>query len=152
MTHGSGTPPTTRDLYRELRAVTPDSLRYLLHDLFEANTFWDLEAESVRAEPTDAGWRVTLDVRARKVRVDEAGVETEVPMDDWVEVGVFGPAEPGGDERSRPLHIHKHRVRSGAQRITVTVRGRPVLAVIDPRHLLTDRDMDDNLVQVMTSE
>jgi hypothetical protein len=30
---------------------------------------------------TEAGtWQVTLDVRARKVVVDEAGVETELPM------------------------------------------------------------------------
>ena len=46
---------TTRDLYRELRAVTPDSLKYLLHDLFEVNTFWELEAEQVTAEPGDDG-------------------------------------------------------------------------------------------------
>ena len=50
--HGSGEPPlpTSLDLYRELQAVTPDSLRYLLADLFEANTFWELAAERVTAE------------------------------------------------------------------------------------------------------
>ena len=32
-------------------------------------------------------------VQARKVVVDSAGVETPMPMDDWVEVGVFVPAE-----------------------------------------------------------
>jgi hypothetical protein len=31
---------------------------------------------------------VTLDVR-RKMVVDEAGVETEVPMDNWIEVASF---------------------------------------------------------------
>ena len=60
------------------------------HDLFEANTFWELKTERATAEQTEAGtWQVTLDVRARKVVVDEAGVETEVPMNDWVEIGVF---------------------------------------------------------------
>jgi hypothetical protein len=29
------------------------------------------------------------------VVVDSAGVETEVPMDDWVEVEVFAPAAQG---------------------------------------------------------
>ena len=81
---------TTLDLYRELQAVTPDSLQYLLHDLFEVNTFWELETERVTAEQTEAGtWQVTLDVRARKVVVDSAGVETEVPMNEWVEIGIF---------------------------------------------------------------
>ena len=37
---------TTLDLYRELQAVTPDSLKYLLHDLFEVNTFWELETRA----------------------------------------------------------------------------------------------------------
>ena len=71
---GSGTPPlpTSLDLYRELQAVTPDSLQYLLHDLFEANTYWELETEQAAAVQTEVGtWQVTLDVRARKVVVDE---------------------------------------------------------------------------------
>ena len=81
----SGAPPlpTTLDLYRELQAVTPDSYRTLLHDLFEANTFWELKTERATAEQTEAGaWQVTLDVRARKVVVDTAGIETVLPMDD----------------------------------------------------------------------
>jgi hypothetical protein len=55
--HPSAAPPlpTSLDLYRELRTVTPDSLQYLLHDLFEANTYWELRAESVRADSTPSG-------------------------------------------------------------------------------------------------
>jgi ABC-2 type transport system permease protein len=33
---------TSLDLYRELDALTPDSVKPLLHDLFAANTFWEL--------------------------------------------------------------------------------------------------------------
>jgi hypothetical protein len=42
--HGSGEPPlpTSLDLHREFQAVTPASLRYLLTDLFEANTSWEV--------------------------------------------------------------------------------------------------------------
>ena len=95
---------TTLDLYRELQAVTPDSLQYLLHDLFEVNTFWELETERATAEQTAAGtWQVTLDVRARKVVVDSAGVETEVPMDEWVEIGVFAAAEQGDESGQAAL-------------------------------------------------
>jgi ABC-2 type transport system permease protein len=32
-------------------------------------------------------------VQARKKVCDSAGVETEVPMDEWVEIGVFAPGE-----------------------------------------------------------
>ena len=146
--HGAGALVTTLDLYRELQAVTPDSLRYLLHDLFEANTFWELETEGATAERTDAGtWQVTLDLRARKVVVDEAGVETEVPMDDWVDVGVFAPTKEG-EESGKSLYVQKHRIRSGAQRITVPVPARPARAGIDPRYLLIDGEMDDNIEEV----
>ena len=102
----SGTPPlpTSMDLYRELQAVTPDAFQYLLHDLFERNTFWELETERATAQQTEAGtWQVTLDVRARKVVVDEAGVETEVPMDDWLEVGVFDEGAAVPAEAPHPL-------------------------------------------------
>jgi ABC-2 type transport system permease protein len=148
--HGAGAPPlpTSLDLYRELQAVTPDSLRPLLADLFETNTFWELAAERATAEPTGAGaWRVTLDVQARKVVVDTAGVETAVPMDDLVEVGVFAAAEDG--RPGEPLYLRMHRVRSGEQRITVTVPKRPARAGIDPRGLLIDIEPDDNLKEVM---
>ena len=139
---------TTLDLYRELKAVTPDSLQYLLHDLFEVNTYWQLETERVTAVATGAGtWQVTLDVGARKVVYDSAGVETEVPMDEWVPVGVFGPAEGGAGELSAPLYVRMHRVRSGKQTIAVTVPRKPALAGIDPYHVLDweERDDDDNI-------
>ena len=55
--HHSGAPPlpTSLDLYRELQAVTPDQFQSLLHDLFEKNTFWDLETERATAQQTAAG-------------------------------------------------------------------------------------------------
>jgi hypothetical protein len=141
----SGAPPlpTSIDLYRELQAVTPDPFQSLLHDLFEQNTFWELETKRAGARQTAAGaWQVTLDVRARKVVADEAGVETEVPMDDWIEIGVFGEGE--GDP-----YMQQHRVHSGTQTITVTVPRKPDRTGIDPRHLLSDvGESDDNFKAV----
>jgi hypothetical protein len=138
---------TTLDLYRELGAVTPDSLKPLLRDLFEVNTLWRLAAKQVTARQNgDSSWQVTLHLRAHKVVYDSAGVETEVPMDEWVPVGVFARGEPG-DELSAPLHLKLHRIRSGEQTITVTVPREPVLAGIDPYHLLDweEREDDDNV-------
>jgi aminopeptidase N len=142
---------TTLDLFGELQAVTPDSMRYLLHDLFEVNTYWVLAAERVGAEQTaDGEWRVTMDVRARKMVYDSAGVETEVPLDEWVQVGVFGARKRGRGELSAPLHVAMHRIRSGDQTITVTVREKPALAGIDPYHLLDweEKEDDDNIEAV----
>lgn len=148
--HGSGEPPlpTSLDLYREFQAVTPDSHQYLLRDLFETNTFWELKTERATAEQIKADiWQVTLDVEARKVVVDEKGIETEVPMNDWVEVGAFAPAEKG-DKLGKPLYVQKHRIRSGKQTITVTVPLQPARAGIDPNHLLIDLKMNNNIEKV----
>jgi ABC-type transport system involved in multi-copper enzyme maturation permease subunit len=154
--HPAGVAPlaTSLDLLRELRAATPDSLHPLLADLFERNTYWELATDGVVAAPAGAGtWRVTLDVRARKLVADSAGVETERPMDDVIEIGVYGAATAGGARAGAPrppLYLRAHRVRAGRQRITITVPGRPARAGIDPRHLLTDDAPGDNVREIAT--
>jgi ABC-2 type transport system permease protein len=142
---GLGRPlATSLDLYRELQAVTPDALHDLLADLFERNTFWELSTDEVSAEQDEEGaWQVTLDVQSRKVVVDHEGIEHDMPMDDLIEIGVFGAGpdrEPG-----ELLYRRMHRVGSGRQRITVTVPGEPARAGIDPRHLLIDVAPEDNV-------
>jgi hypothetical protein len=139
--------PTTRDLYRELEVVTPDSLRPLLHDLFAANTLWELVTDSVRAEPAPGGMtRLTLDVRARKIVIDTAGVERELPMHDLIEVGAFADGAEGA--RGAPLYRRWHRIRSGAQRITLTVPAAAAWAGVDPRALLFDLKPGNNVARL----
>jgi hypothetical protein len=135
---------TTLDMYRELQAVTPDSLKPLLHDLFEVNTFWTFDTKQATAVQTAAGtWQVTIEVEARKVVADSAGKETELPMNERVEIGIFAPAGPG-EILGKPLYVQKHRVRSGTQTITVTVPHKPARGGIDPYNLL-DWEEGDNI-------
>ncbi len=139
--------PTSRDLYAELRAVTPDSLQYVLTDLFETVTLWDVRTERATVERTGGGeYLVSLDVVARKARADSVGHMSEVPMNDLVEIGAFAPGE--GDALGEPLYLERQRIRSGKQTIRITVPSRPARAGIDPRHELIDRDGEDNLVAV----
>jgi ABC-2 type transport system permease protein len=97
---------------------------------------------------------VRIDVVGRKMRADSVGKETEVPMDDLVEIGVFAP---GGDKGvGQPLYLEQHRIRSsGKQTISITVLspklregGEPARAGIDPWHKLIDREREDNVVEV----
>ncbi|MCX2740875.1 ABC transporter permease/M1 family aminopeptidase [Pontibacter anaerobius] len=148
--HGSGNfpLPTSLDLYHELQAVTPDSLQPLLHDLFEKNTFWELSTEQATAKQVKPGkWQVTLNIQTRKFVVDSIGVETKLPVNDWVEIGIFAPAEKG-QEIGKLLYRQKHRINSAKQTITVTVPGKPALAGIDPNILLIDWEIKDNLEDV----
>jgi aminopeptidase N len=142
---------TTLDLYRELQAVTPDSLQPLLHDLFEVNAFWTFDTKQARAAPTEAGaWQVTLEVDARKVVADSAGVETEAPLTEGVEIGIFAPAQPG-EILGEPLYVRQHRIRSGTQTITVILPHKPAHAGIDPYNLL-DWEEGDNIEEVELAE
>jgi ABC-2 type transport system permease protein len=148
--HRAGVPPfpTSLDLYAELRAVTPDSMRTLLHDLFAEITLWNVTAHEARVQPTGTGaFRVTLDVTASKVRADSIGNEAAVPMNDLVEIGVFAPAAEGEDGGA-PLYLRRHRLRAGRQTITVVVPRRPASAGIDPLHKLIQREPGDNVVDV----
>jgi ABC-2 type transport system permease protein len=147
--HRAGGPPypTALDVTAELRAVTPDSLQYLITDLFETVTLWDVSTKRVIVERMGTGeYAVTLDVVAKKIRADRVGSETEVPMDDLVEIGVFAPGEGDGS----PLYIQRHRIRSGEQTIRITVQEEPARAGIDPLHKLIDREGGDNVVEAKT--
>jgi hypothetical protein len=150
-TYESGSLVTTLDLYRELRAVTPDSLQYLVHGLLAANTFWELEIRSATATESGAGgWRVTFNVRSRKLVVDTTGAEVEVPMDDLVEVGVFARAA-GEGATDTLVYLRQHRLRAGEQTISVTVPERPARVGVDPRHLLVEEKTKDNMAETTPS-
>ena len=134
--HADRTPPfpTSLDLLAELRAVTPDSLQSLVTDLFETITLWDFRNDTASAAPRpDGRWDVSLAISAKKVRADSLGTETEVPMNDLVEVGVFG------ETRADTIYLARHRIRSGTQTITVTVPRKPAIAGVDPFRKLVER-------------
>lgn len=140
--------PTSLDLYHELQAVTPDSLQPLLYDLFEKNTFWELSTKQATATQLEPGkWKVTLDVQASKFVVDSIGIETKLPVNDWVEIGVYAPVEKG-QESGRLLYRRKHRISSANKKITVTVTEKPARAGIDPNNLLIDWEIKDNMKDV----
>ena len=141
--------PTTLDFYKQLLAVTPDSLQYLAHDLFEANIFWELQTKQATSKQTSAGnWQVSLDVEARKVTVDSMGVETNLPMNDWIEIGVYG-SHTKSSLAKKVLYQQKHRVGSGKRTIVINVPEKPLSAGIDPNHLLVDLNFENNMQGVV---
>jgi hypothetical protein len=63
-------------------------------------------------------------------------------MDDLVEVGAFAAGADGA--RGASVYRRMHRVRSGEQRISITVPASAAWAGLDPRHLLFDFEPHDN--------
>ncbi|MGE5927634.1 MAG: hypothetical protein ACM357_09780, partial [Gemmatimonadota bacterium] len=139
--HAEGRPPlpTSLDLYRELQAITPDSLETLVGDLFERNVWWELTTRRAEAESLPSGeWRVTLGLQVRRAEADTLRV-IQLPLDEIVQVGVYG-----ADSTAPPLHLGTHRIREREPVITLIVPARPTRAGIDPNHLLLDDDPWDN--------
>jgi ABC-type transport system involved in multi-copper enzyme maturation permease subunit len=138
---------TSRDLLAEIRAVTPDSLQPVLTDLFETITLFEHKAESAGAvKRPDGRWDVTLEVKARKLRADSLGVESEIPEADYVDVGVFGERVPG-TKLGKPLLVRKLKV-TGDTTLVLTVDAEPRKAGIDPYNKLIDRTPEDNVTDV----
>ncbi|QJX48041.1 ABC transporter permease [Hymenobacter taeanensis] len=152
--HRPGTRPfaTSLDLYQELQTATPDSLHPLLHDLFKANTFWELATENTTTQQTkDGSWQVTLTLQASKQVVDSAGTEKTLPLKEWIEIGAYAPAKEG-KEIGRQLYLQKHLIKSGRQTIVFTVPTRPAKAGVDPRQLLVDWKPTDNYKVVKSAQ
>ena len=97
----------------------------------------------------DGKYEVKFDVAARKFYADGAGRETEAPMDEMVEVGVFS-AEPGKDgfDASKVLLLHKVPIHGPTVPVSVVVDSRPTWVGIDPYNKRIDRNSDDNLAKV----
>jgi ABC-type transport system involved in multi-copper enzyme maturation permease subunit len=135
---------TSRDLLAEFRAVTPEEYQYFVTDLFETITLWENRALSATYREKGGGkYEVTLKVSAKKLRADESGRQTEIPMNDLVDIGVLG-------DKDEPLYLKKHRIKDGETTLTLEVAGKPVKAGIDPVVKLIDRRPDDNTIAVTT--
>ena len=146
--------PTSLELVDSLRAATPDSLKYLIADLFENITLYELKTDSVDMRDAEGGKiAVDLYVTAKKMHADSLGKETDAPMNDWIDIGLFAkpPAKPDpkvDDKVGIPIYLQKHLIRTGPQRITVIVGAKPYRAGIDPLHKLIDRIATDNTLGV----
>jgi aminopeptidase N len=144
--------PTSYELVDRLRAQTPDSLQYVITDLFEEITLFDNRVVDVPTVETleDGRYRVTFQVQTGKIRADSLGVETEVPMNDFVDVAVL--AEPGkGEERGRVLATERRRFTTGQHTVEFVVDEAPWQVGVDPSFFLVDRIPDDNLKRVRES-
>jgi ABC-2 type transport system permease protein len=136
--------PTSLDLIAELRKVTPPQQQGLITDMFETITLYENRALEARAQALGGDrYRVTIKVATKKLRADELGTETEVPLgaDEQLQLGVLG-------EDGKPLLLARKPLRTGEQEVTLVVSGKPRRAGIDPLNMLIDRKPDDNVVDV----
>ena len=139
--------PDTRQFVQALRDKTPPELQYYITDAFESIVLYDNKAVSATVTPTaDKKFKVVLAVASRKFKADGLGAETPMPLNDYIDIGVF----TGKKDHEVPLSLKKEKITQEKQTFEVVVDQMPTRAGIDPYNKLIDRISDDNMIDVTT--
>ena len=134
--------PNSKVLIDAIRKVTPTDRQTLIDDLFNSIILFENRALSAAAKPLGNGkYEVTMQIEAAKFKADELGAEKEVPLHEWMDIGV-------DDKDGKPLLRERRYIDQKNMHFTVTVKGDPVKAGIDPDNKYIDRTPDDNLINV----
>jgi aminopeptidase N len=140
--------PRSLDLIAEFRKGATPAENQLITDLFDKITLYDIKtkAAAVRRLP-DGRYETTLTVEAHKYYADGKGVETEAPLAEHIDYGVF-TAMPGRGlfAAKNVLTLQRMAVHGGVQQIRLETAARPSYAGADPYNILIDRNSDDNVI------
>ena len=137
--------PTSHDLVDAFNDETPEQFRYLIKDLFDDITLFSNRTLSAKSEKLpDGKYRVTIDVESKKFKADDQGNETEVPVNDWIEIGALAKAEKN-HHYGNVLYRQLVKITGGKQTFQFELAEKPYEAGIDPMQMLIDRVPSDNL-------
>ncbi len=136
--------PTSYALVDALKEQTPPDLQYLIKDLFEDITiFSNRTLDATAQKRADGKYDVDIKVETRKYKADAKGNETEVPVNDYIDIGAFAKPAHGkkyGDTLYRE-RVHITQKESSFKFVTGSL---PDKAGVDPFNLLIDRIPNDN--------
>ena len=152
--------PRTVDMIAALRTeakaqadrdgTSDTELQTLITDLFERITLYDLKADAPTAvQRPDGKWDVSLPVEAKKFYADSKAVETETPLNEHIELGLF-TALPGPKtfSPSDVILMQRQPIHSGRQVLNFVTDKKPLYAGVDPYNYYIDRDSGDNVATV----
>lgn len=160
-------PPYTTSLefVDHIRRATPDSLQYLIKDMFETITLYNNRVSKVTSKELPNGkYQVDIEFKVAKYRTDkkgkrvyeDAGGKTlsdgtskkdlkSLPLADYIEVGVFGEKKKKGNyEYDNEIYLKQYKINKISNKISVIVDEKPVEVGVDPYNKLIDTDSNDN--------
>jgi ABC-2 type transport system permease protein len=162
---------TTIELVDNIRAVTPDSLQYVIKDMFETITLYDNNMVTYTTTKLDTGaYQVALEFNVSKYRSDGKGKKIfsdnsiqplsyqngsggsidSLPLADYIDIGIFGEEEMDGKKKAVALYLQKHKITTIHNKITIIVDQKPTEVGVDPYHKLIDTDSKD--IRLKTSD
>jgi ABC-2 type transport system permease protein len=163
-------PYTTAIEFKEhINMNTPDSLKYLITDMFETITLYDNKIVKAETEETESGQhKVSFTAQVLKYRNDEKGnkiydefygptlteeVENEdededglksLFLADYIDVGIYAEEEIDGEKVEKLVYLKKHKIEDILNDFEIEVDLKPTKVGIDPLNKLIDRNSDDN--------
>lgn len=134
--------PFTRsvDLVERFKQAAPEDKKYLIEDFFETITFYTNRILSVTYTKQNDKYLVEITSENKKFRASELGEETEIPMNDLMDIGIF-------DADRNALFLEKKPLLSGKNTFLITLDQEPAAAGIDPYHKLIDKDSFDHVIK-----
>jgi hypothetical protein len=140
--------PRSTDFLRILRAEAGPQHETLIADLFEKIVLFDLKAtELSAAKRSDGRFDVRLTVEAKKLEANGKGVESEVPLDYAIDIGLFAEDPDEVTEGDAHVLLHERRaVTAGKNVFEFVLDTAPAFGGIDPYNKLIDRASGDNII------
>lgn len=133
---------TVLDLVSELRKVTPGHLQYLISDLFEKITLYELSVKNAVIASNQDAYRVKVTVDAKKLYADRIGTETEAPMDDFIPIIIQ-------NKDGKIIYFEMMRLKSGTHEYELSVSEMPSEVVLDPKGFIIEREKADNTFTIV---
>ncbi|MGZ4057143.1 MAG: ABC transporter permease/M1 family aminopeptidase, partial [Bacteroidia bacterium] len=140
-------PPYTNSIefVNYLRAATPDSLKYIINDMFETITIFENKTTKCSYTKTkDGKYLVKISVESKKMKSDGVGKMKDVAIADWIDIGVFGNKDVNGKKTETELYLQKRKITKDKMDFEIIVNEEPVKVGIDPYNKLIDRTPDNN--------
>jgi ABC-2 type transport system permease protein len=154
------------EFVEELKAATPDSLQYVIHDMFETITLYDNRISNVNTKKLKNGtYQVDIAFEVSKYKANEDGKRIfkdkagktlsytkkgekfaieSYPMNDYVEIGIFSEKTTKGKKTEKELYLKKVKINKINNSISVIVKENPTEVGVDPYNKLIDTNSDDN--------
>jgi ABC-2 type transport system permease protein len=162
---------TSIDMVNHIKAVTPDSLQYVIKDMFETITLYKNRIIDAEITELDNGkFQVDIEFNVSKYRNDEKGKrfygekvgdslihktegkktpEYSVVLADYIDIGIFAEDETeDGKKKEVELYLKKHKITEINNKITIIVDRKPTEVGVDPYNKLIDTSSDDNRKQL----
>ncbi|MCG1036376.1 ABC transporter permease/M1 family aminopeptidase [Polaribacter sargassicola] len=157
---------TSVEMVNYIKEVTPDSLQYVIKDMFETITLYKNRIVEAKSIPLgDGKYQVDIEFEVSKYRNDEKGKKfygekvgdtlsyksenmskpiLSLPLQDYIDIGIFTEEEVDGVAKEKELYLQKHKITQINNKISIIVDKKPVEVGVDPYNKLIDTQSDDN--------